>query len=557
MFSFSIGILLAALLLQVRAAAGAPHPEPSVFLDGSKFIGIESSAVTQSFLGIPFALPPTGDRRLRLPAPIPAYNGTYTVNAPGPACPQKAKALPNLAGLPPETIKAILNFLLGLASLKEPAEDCLTLNVIKPTTATNGTSKLPVVVWIFGGGFEIGHNAMIDGVPVVQRSIAMKEPVIYVSLNYRLAAFRFLASKEIRADSVGNLGLQDQRQALRWIQKYITEFGGDPAKVAIWGESSGAISVSLQMLTNSDHHEGLFRAGFMQSGAPVPVGPVEKGQKTYDAIVQHTGCSGSFDTLACLRSVSYEKFKAAQDALPSIFSYKSLTGAWFPREDGVFLTDTPQHLVQQGKVANVSFISGNCDDEGTIFSRSTLNITRAVQFLGWVSEFWLPQASAAQIESVGAAYPSNIVGSPFDTRGLDASAPQFKRHRRLPGNLLSRVQGDGVFQAPRRFFQHSLSGRQEQWGFCTKRYKLPIIGSFHGSDLLNIYFGGELTDYLINFATTLNPNGPTVPHWPAYTVATPNMMTLQDGPVRTTITQDTCRAEEMHLLMNLTLQFPI
>ncbi|KAJ6555002.1 hypothetical protein DFH09DRAFT_924326, partial [Mycena vulgaris] len=117
-------------------------------------------------------------------------------------------------------------------------------------------------------------------------------------------------------------------------------------------------------------------------------------------------------------------------------------------------------------------------------------------------------------------YPNDITkGSPFDMGILDALTPQFKR---IPA-----FQGDGVFQAPRRFFQQSRSGKQKQWGFLRKRLKgLPLLGSFHVSDILNIYFGGELTDYLINFATNLDPNGRTVPTWPAYITATPNMMTL-------------------------------
>ncbi|KAJ6584319.1 alpha beta-hydrolase [Mycena capillaripes] len=552
MSPLNFGVLFAALLLQTRAAVGVTvetrAAAPTIKLDAGTFTGTASSSNTQSFLGIPFAQPPVGDLRFRLPVPVPAYTGTQTVNAFAPACPQQAVKLPVLTGLPEEVIDYIANSAFGV--LFPSAEDCLKINVIKPSTAT-ATSKLPVVVWIFGGGFELGSPAMYDGVPIVQRSIAMGEPVIYVSMNYRLSAFGFLASKEVRAAGVGNLGLQDQREAFRWIQKYIGAFGGDPTKVTIWGESAGAISVGLHMVANNGDNEGLFRAGFMESGSPIPVGPLENGQKYYDAIVQQVGCTGAADTLACLRTVPYATLKAAQDASPFIFAYQSLVLAWLPREDGIFLTDAPQKLVQQGKVANVPFITGDCDDEGTLFSLSTLNVTTDKEFIQYISSIWLPEATSAMATTMQQLYPSDItVGSPFDTSILDALTPQFKR--------LAAFQGDAVFQAPRRFFQQSRSGKQKQWGFLSKRLKeVPFLGSFHFSDILNVYFGGELADYLINFATNLDPNGKTVPNWPAYTTATPNMMTFLDGLFPTTITQDTYRAASMQFLTNVTLQFPI
>ncbi|KAJ7046422.1 carotenoid ester lipase precursor [Mycena alexandri] len=551
MSPFNLGLFCAALLLQARSTVGATvtaAAAPTVKLDNGTFIGVASSSNTQSFLGIPFAQPPVGDLRFRLPATIPPYTGSRTVTAFGPGCPQQAIVLPVLSGLPEEAVDFVTNSVFG--TLFPSAEDCLTINVIKPTTAT-ATSKLPVVVWIFGGGFELGSPEMYDGTPIVQRSIAMGQPVIYVSMNYRVSAFGFLASKEVRAAGVGNLGLQDQREALRWISKYIGAFGGDPTKVTIWGESAGAMSVSLQMLGNGGDNESLFRAAFMQSGSPIPVGPLENGQKYYDAIVQQVGCSSAADTLACLRTVPYTLLKAAQDASPFIFSFHSLVLAWLPREDGVFLSDNPQRLVQQGKVSPVPFITGDCDDEGTLFSLSTLNITTDAHFIEYVQSVWIPGATTAQANTLQQLYSSDILdGSPFDTGLLDALTPQFKR--------LAAFQGDGVFQAPRRFFQQARSGKQNQWSFLSKRLKgVPFLGSFHVSDILNIYFDGELTDYLINFATSLNPNGKTVPNWPAYTTKTPNMMTFLDGLFPTTITQDTYRANAMQFLTNLTLQFPI
>ncbi|KAJ7124165.1 carotenoid ester lipase precursor [Mycena epipterygia] len=545
----NIGFL--ALLFHTRAGAGAALAPPTITLDAGTFTGTVGSARTQSFLGIPFAQPPVGDLRFRLPVAIPAYTGSHDATAMGLACPQQAVKLPDLSGLPADVLNILVNSIYG--TVFPDSEDCLTINVIRPATAT-ATSKLPVVAWIFGGGFELGSPSMQNRYPgtiIVERSITLGEPVIYVSMNYRLSAFGFLASKEVRAAGVGNLGLQDQRQALRWVQKYISTFGGDPTKVTIWGESAGAISVSLQMLTNGGNTEGLFRAGFMESGSPIPVGPVENGQKYYDAVVQQTNCSAAADTLECLRTVPYATLKAAQDASPGIFAYQSLDLAWLPREDGTFLTDNPQRLVQQGSVANTPFVTGDCDDEGTIFSLSTTNITTDAQFITYIQTYLVPEFSTAQGVTLNTLYPSDIVdGSPFDTGVFNAFTPQFKR--------IAAFLGDGVFQAPRRFFQQGRSGKQNQWAFLSKREKVtPFLGSFHGSDILNVYGGGELTDYLINFATSLNPNGNTVPNWPAYTSATPNVMTFLDGLIPTMITQDTYREAGMQFLTNLTLEFPI
>ncbi|KAJ7599914.1 carotenoid ester lipase precursor [Mycena floridula] len=541
-FTMFLGFL-AVIGLRASIAAGAVLASPTVKLDSATFTGATSGNVAK-FLGIPFAQPPVGDLRFRLPQPIPAYNGSFSVTAFGPACPQQAIELPILTGLAQDTVDFILNSI--FATVFPDAEDCLTINVVKPSSATS-TSKLPVVAWFFGGGFELGSPAMYDGGSIVQRSIDLGQPVVYVSMNYRVTGFGFMASKEVKAAGVGNLGLQDQREALRWIQKYIANFGGDPTKVTIWGESAGAISVALQMLTNGGNTEGLFRGAFMESGSPIPVGDISHGQPYYDAVVSETGCSGATDTLACLRTVPYAKLKAAINQSPGIFSYQSLVLAWLPRADGVFLTDNPQRLVQAGQVANVPFVSGDCDDEGTLFSLSTLNITTDAQLKTYIKTIWLPGASDSDLNQLMTMYPSDITqGSPYDTGVLNALTPQSKR--------IASFQGDAVFQAPRRFFMQARSGKQKMWAFLNKRLKaLPILGSAHGTDIINVYGGGDLEDSLIHFATNLDPNGP-LSLWPQYTTGSPNIMTLNDNALfPETINQDTYRGAAMQFLINVTL----
>ncbi|KAJ7897497.1 Alpha/Beta hydrolase protein [Mycena leptocephala] len=540
---------LLSTVLQACVALGVALAAPTVTLDAGVFTGKFTSSNTESFLGIPFAQPPIGDLRFRLPVEIPPYNGSYAATEYGPGCPQQAFKLPPFTGQAQEVVDYAANTIYG--ELVPSDEDCdagLTINVIRPKTVMRA-SKLPVIAVLdISRGFEFGASSRSDDTSIVERSIAMNEPVIYVTMNHRVSAFGFLASKEVRTAGVGNLGLQDQRQAFRWIHKYIAVFGGDPAKVTIAGESSGAISASMHMLANGGDNEGLFRSAFMRSGAPIPVGSVENGQKYYDAIVQEVGCSSAADTLQCLRTVPYDALKAAQDASPGIFSYQSLVLAWMPRADGLFLTDNPQRLIQKSKVANVPFITGSVDDEGTIFSLSTLNITTNAEFLTWIETYFLHNMTTAQADAFTALYSSaNAAGSPFNTSSLDMLSPQFKR--------IAAFQGDGVFQAPRRFFQQARSGKQNQWAYLSKRHKdIPFLGSFHTSDNFD---ETELTDYLINFANTLDPNGATVPAWPAYTTAAPCMITFLDGAVRTTITNDTYRAAGMAFLTNFTLQVPL
>ncbi|KAH8983925.1 carotenoid ester lipase precursor [Lactarius akahatsu] len=520
---------------------------PIVTLDRGTFVGTTAGGINK-FLGIPFAKPPIGDLRFRLPQAFGSYVGKHNATAFGLSCPQQADPLALPDGLPPPTLQFLQS--LGTKATIPIGEDCLTLNVIAPAYVKPG-SKLPVVVWIYGGGFEDGSSAFFDGTVIVNRSIALHQPVVYVSMNYRLGAFGFLASKEVKDAKVGNLGLWDQRLALRWVQKYIYAFGGDSSKVTIWGESAGAISVSLQMLANGGNTEGLFRAAFMQSGSPTPVGDITNGQKYYDFLVARTNCTGSPDTLVCLRAAPYEALQAAMDSTPSLFSFQSLALAWQPRADGVFLTDHPQKLVQQGKVAKIPFVAGECDDEGTLFSLSNANITKDADLRAYLAQFFLINVTAAQVDQVLTLYPQDAtLGSPFDTGTNNTLTPEFKR--------IASLLGDFVFQAPRRFFLKNLSGKQNTWSYLSKRLKsLPILGSAHASDIANIYGGQDLTDYLIHFVTNLDPNGRSGPHWPQYTTSSPQLLTLLDGAVPADITLDTYRADGMNFLTELSLVHPL
>jgi acetylcholinesterase len=308
------------------------------------------------------------------------------------------------------------------------------------------------------------------------------------------------------------------------------------------------------MVTNGGNTEGLFRAAFMESGSPLPASDITAGQPYYDFLVKSTGCSGSSDTLACLRAVPYDELKAAMDSTPLYSSYQSLALVWLPRVDGVFLVDDPQKLLRRGEVARVPFVSGDCDDEGTFFAYPQTNITTEAELRTYLKEFFFPNATDAQMDELLTLYPQNVTqGSPYDTGTQNALTPQFKR--------MASILGDYEFQAPRRFFLKTISDKQNVWSFLSKRLKsVPKFGAYHSSDLPNIYGAGDLTDFLIQFVTNLDPNGILSPHWPRYTTSSPQLMTLLGNQREVTnnnrtITLDTFRVEGIELLTNISLTY--
>lgn len=168
------------------------------------------------------------------------------------------------------------------------------------------TAGLPIMMWIFGGGFQLGSSAALgaeltavqgliyQGARIVQRSVEMGQPIVFVSANYRVNAFGTLASQEMTDANVTNLMLKDQRTAMRWVQKYIGNFGGDKSKVTIFGESAGSVSVATQMLLNSGDNEGLFRAAIMASGGILKLENYHRGQETFDFVRQAPRGFGQF-----------------------------------------------------------------------------------------------------------------------------------------------------------------------------------------------------------------------------------------------------------------------
>ncbi|KAJ7266558.1 carotenoid ester lipase [Mycena rebaudengoi] len=535
-------MLLTVLILSFLSSGGlavrvASASSPTVVLPYATFKGSNDGNLTK-FLGIPFSRPVS---RFELPTLPQRLHGVQNATAFG------LRALSHLPGFPfiPTNYSAI-------------SEDCLTLNVFKPSSA-NPNSKLPVFVWIYGGGFEVGNSMDNDVVPVVRRSIATGEPVIVVTPNYRISAFGFLGGKEAGSAGITNLGLRDQIFALQWVQRHIGAFGGDPARVVIGGISAGAISVGMLLLSNHQHSNTLFHGAFMVSGSPITTGSVADGQPHYDQLVAANNCSEAPDSLQCLKSVPFDSFMATVNNTRNIFSFSSANNIWRPRVDGDVIVQDPFISVNEKLFAKIPLVTGDDDDEGTLFSLSTTNITTNAEFLDYIHSNYLPLATPAQIQKLGLLYPDDPTqGSPFDTGAANQLTPEFKR--------LSAFQGDYTFTGPRRFLLEHASARQDTWSYLVKRGKAtPFIGASHLGDI-GIWFPSNSNETIgvdvpLNFINTLDPNRSAAPKsssrlpifWPTWKAGSRPLFTLSD-PQNVNITAEDFRVDAIKYLNDLLLK---
>lgn len=311
-------LFLTAWLASFSVAAGAEPAVPIVTIDSGKVAGNEKDGM-MSFLGIPYAAPPTGDLRWRAPQPVKAWQDTRQTTEFGPVCRQTADWV------------------------KMPqSEDCLTLNVWAP--AEKAAKPYPVLVWIHGGGMMSGHGS--EWGPEGGGSMVGKG-VILVSINYRLGLFGFFAHPELSAEGPdhGNQGLRDQIAALQWVKRNIAAFGGDHDNVTIAGNSAGASSVTA--LTVSPLAKGLFQRGIAQSGVfgPQPAKAIAEKQGA------DLGEALKAPKLGDLRKVSGEEL---------------LKQKWQPMPylDGAVFTEQPHESFTAGHHNKVPLLLGWNADEG-------------------------------------------------------------------------------------------------------------------------------------------------------------------------------------------------
>ena len=275
---------------------------------------------------------------------------------------------------------------------------------------------------------------------VVEQSVLNNKPVMGVSINYRLAAFGFIYSKEVEATHNQNLGLRDQRLALKWVNRHISSFGGDPEKVTIWGESAGAYSVGDHINAFNGETDGLFRAAILESGGAV--GPTLNGtewyQPMYDLLVNSTGCSDARDTLQCLREVPFEVIA------PLAFNGPE----WFHVIDGSFIPRYGQKSLVTGRFAKIPLILGTNTDEGFGFN----GVNTDEEALGQLTHNVRFQINETVAERLLELYPNDpAVGEPYGWG--NRTWPQYGLQYKRMGSIAT----DMTMFAPRRLLAQQMS----------------------------------------------------------------------------------------------------
>ncbi|CAE6458543.1 unnamed protein product [Rhizoctonia solani] len=505
----------------VLALGGTLAAAQTIVGNGVTYVGTRDTAGgTDQFLSIPFAKPPTGSLRFKPPVAWTPTGSNPTINATayGPSCPQ------------------------GLADyVPNASEDCLTLDIWKPS---NVTGKLPVMVWIYGGGFYFGTSQGYEGWYMVQPSIPAGKPFIYVALNYRTGLFGFPPGSASAKAGALNLGLKDQRLALEWVQQNIEYFGGDKTK------ASGAISTAYQSMYKGGDIGGVFRGMIMQSGSPssvnVPPADDPVQEQAYKFFVNAAGCSNAADTFECLRSAPTDVLqKANQDVIQVPPEWKGpdqgpvVLGPVLAPGD-VFLPELPSVSIHAGRYAKLPFINGDVKDEGTVFVNQTTPQTDKN-----VTDWLLSQApglyfginNETAVKELLKFYPADpAAGSPYGTGSETwGTAPQYKR--------LASLVGDLIFEASRRdhlrtatkdgvnawsyYFNlsiNSLDPTLDSWGVqhvAENVFVFSAVDEFLAGQTVPQAFSNledATFNYWLNFAYNLDPNVPSTshPYWPKY-----------------------------------------
>ncbi|KAI8629516.1 Alpha/Beta hydrolase protein [Xylariaceae sp. FL1651] len=502
---------------------------PIVKISNGTILG-STSGVVDTFLGVPFAQPPVGELRFRPVLPLDASFGTFNATGIPRACPQlKSNGDPRIfSQVPPADFAPYIPFNLPPTLA---GEDCLTINIQRPSSATAG-SKLPVLFWMYGGGFNTGSTQANDWANFVTESVSLGHPILVVQANYRVSAFGFLGGAEAQAEGSTNVGLRDQRLALKWVAENIAAFGGDPDRVTIWGESAGAVSALNHMLINGgdNRYNGkpLFHAAMMDSGAAFAAEPVdsEVAQGTFDAIAEAGGCATASDRLACLRSLPYDDFLNATSVVPSLFTSTGVALSFPPRPDpsDSFFPVSPEQAVRAKQIARVPVLTGNQADEGTLFGLALYNGTTADALVDKHLRHLYPTAPRSTLKKLVDTYPTDPAdGSPYGTGDANQLYPTFKRN--------SAVVGDSLLIMQRRYQLEHTVDLMPAWSFLANyNQSAGTLGNGHGTDLIMFGTGypaipyKHILQYFISFVNYLDPNsivtdsGSHLTQWPKWTL---------------------------------------
>lgn len=362
-----LSVALCFLLLSARAAQAqskADHP-PRVTIDSGTLQGSRSGSDVEMFLGIPYAAPPTGNLRWKPTVLAVKWSGVRQANSFGPICPQSEEAVRRINEQEKEYAR-----LYPFSGIVHADEDCLTLNIW--TTNMAKTPRLPVMVWIHGGGMNVGSGVTTRLGPRLAR-----KGVVLVTLNFRLGLLGGMAHPALTLESPhhasGNYGTLDQIAALQWIQRNIAQFGGDPQNVTIFGGSSGASQVCYLMI--SPLAQGLFHHAIMQSGecrdtflpelarrvdwdfSPGGIGGT--AQDIGLRLAQYLNVPAGSDGLVQLRSRPWQEIVAASDKDSQMGGYEETMDGWVHPEQ-------PAIAFRYGHQARVPVMLGSTEDESVL-----------------------------------------------------------------------------------------------------------------------------------------------------------------------------------------------
>ena len=502
-FIFAGRTALAVLAATGLAAAlpGCAAVPQAVQTESGALQGVSVDGV-ESFKGIPFAAPPVGDLRWRAPQPAAKWSGVKVADTFGHDCMQTpfgGDAAP-----------------LG----STPGEDCLVLNVWRPSGVAK-TAKLPVIFWIYGGGFVNGGSSP----PVYDGSSFAKKGVIMVSANYRLGRFGFFGFPELTKENkdgglLGNYGYMDQIAALKWVQANIAAFGGDPANVTIFGESAGGGSVNTLM--TSSQAKGLFAKAIVQSGGGRGNLMGNRGLSTDKPnapssetlgvnFAKKNGIQGTGpEALAALRKLSAEQ---VNDGLGMMTMGQAAQTYGGPMVDGVIVAEAPQTVYETGRQAKVPFMIGaDTADIGFGFAPSKEAAFAAFgPFADQAKAAYDPDGSKT-IQQINAEIgmdkamvePSRFVASTIARQGIPAYEFRF-------GYVAESMKGEWKTGTP-----HATE----------IPYVMNTVRAKYGDKLTaaDARIADQTNSYWANFAKTGNPNGDGLPTWPKYDAATDELM---------------------------------
>jgi len=448
------------------------------------------------FKGVPYAAPPVGALRWKPPRPAEQWDGIRKCTRFGPHSPQ-----------PKQIIYA------GRAGPQD--EDCLYLNIWAPlSTLGKGETKLPVMVWIHGGGFTTGSGADLfyNGTALAGQS------VVLVTINYRLGPFGFMAHPLLSAESErgvsGNYGLLDQIAALEWVRDNIARFGGDPECVTIFGESAGSAGVCRHMV--SPLSKGLFHRAIAQSGGVQGRNRhlrekwygLEPMENLGERLAGELGVGDEEDPLAALREKSAAEILEASSPAQGLFGKGNKFG---PVVDGWVLPGDPADLFEAGKQHDVPFLVGSNADEGSVFLVQ-LPVKRALGYRFLLNAWCGERASAME-----KLFPVSGGG---DVK-----------------SQLNKLVTASAFVAPARFLVSAMEDKESKawlYHFTREAGVGPFRGkgAFHGIEIPYVFanmrkeFGvGDADMKLarimsaawVRFARSGDPNGEGLPEWPHYT----------------------------------------